>query len=165
MSSNDGSDIDYTQDKQLRALLTAEQIEDFKSVFEMFDLDNGGSISVDELKSVMFTLGQNPTDEEIKQMMEEADDDKSGEIDFKEFAILMAARLNDKEQHEELEEVFNLFDKNGDEIIDYRDLKEIFVELGTEIELKDCKLLIELHDDNGDGLLQFTEFVSFMMAK
>ena len=33
----------------------------------------------------MRTLGQNPTEEEIIKMMAEADEDDSGEIDFREF--------------------------------------------------------------------------------
>lgn len=78
---------------------------------------------------------------------EEAD----GEIDFVEFCTLMAKRMKDSEPDEEMQEVFNLFDKDGDGIIDYKDLKEVFVELGTEVSLEDCQLLIELHDLNGDN--------------
>ena len=70
-----------------------------------------------------------------------------------------------KPTDEELIEVFHLFDKNGDGIIDFKDLKEIFVELGTEVSLDDCQLLIELHDRDGDNKLDFEEFVSFLMAK
>ena len=93
------------------------------------------------------------------------DGEADGEIDFAEFCTLMAKRMNETEPDEEMQEVFNLFDKDGDGIIDYKDLKEIFVELGTEVSLDDCQLLIELHDLNGDGKLSFNEFVSFLMAK
>ena len=113
----------------------------------------------------MRTLGQNPTDEEIKAMMEEADSSGDGEIDFVEFATLMGRRLQEQDTHEELEEVFKIFDKNGDKEIDYKDLKEVFVELGTDISIEDCRRLVQMHDINGDGRLQFNEFVSFMMAK
>ena len=69
----------------LRKDLTYEQIEDFRGVFEMFDVDNDKSISVKELSTIMRSLGQNPTEEEVAKMMEDADDDNSGEIDFFEF--------------------------------------------------------------------------------
>ena len=37
----------------LRRDLTHEQIEDFRSVFEMFDVHNNKSISVKELSTIM----------------------------------------------------------------------------------------------------------------
>ena len=45
----------------------------------------------------MRSLGQNPTEEEISQMMAEADEDESGEIDFKEFCMLMGKRRLESE--------------------------------------------------------------------
>ena len=48
----------------------------------MYDIDYGGSISVSELKTVMHTLGKNPTHEEIVAMMKESDKDENLEIDL-----------------------------------------------------------------------------------
>ena len=45
----------------------------------------------------MQNLGMNPTDAEVERMMEEADDDQSGEIDFVEFAHLMGKKLAENE--------------------------------------------------------------------
>ena len=45
-------------------------------------------------------------------MMAEADEDQSGEIDFKEFCMLMGRRQQENEQDEELIEVFKIFDKD-----------------------------------------------------
>ena len=149
----------------LRKDLTQEQIDDFRGVFEMFDVDNDKNISVKELSTIMRQLGQNPTDEEVAKMMEDADDDNSGEIDFFEFCNLMAKRIKQTEQDEELIEVFNLFDKNGDKSISASDLREVFVELGHEISEEDCRLLVRLHDTDGDGRLNFEEFVYTIMAR
>ena len=149
----------------LRRDLTQEQIEDFRGVFEMFDVDNDKTISVKELSTIMRSLGQNPTEEEVSNMMKDADTDGNGDIDFYEFCILMAKRIKETEQDEELIEVFNLFDKNGDKSIDWRDLREVFVELGHEITEEDCRLLVKLHDVDGDGKLSFQEFVYTIMAR
>ena len=147
-------------------LLSKEEIEEFRGVFQVFDIDGDETISVKELSSIMRTLGQNPTEEEISQMMEEADEDQSGEIDFKEFCMLMGRRQQENEQDEELIEVFKLFDKDNDGFIDALDLRAIFVELGQEkISEDDCEFLIKLHDVDKDGLLDFDEFISTIMAK
>ena len=158
--------IDEQKFYELRQYLTEEQIEDFKGVFEMFDADGDKSISVKELSTIMRSLGQNPTEEEVKQMIAEADKDKSGNIEFPEFCDLMAKRINQTEQDEELMEVFKLFDKNGDGFIDAHDLKKVFVELGHDkITEEDCRLLVKLHDSDKDGTLSFDEFVYTLMSK
>ena len=41
----------------------------------MFDQDNSGTITFDELASVMRILGNNPTPQELKNMMAELDKD------------------------------------------------------------------------------------------
>ena len=78
----------------------------------------------------------------------------------------MGKRRLESEQDEELIEVFKLFDKDGDGFIDAIDLRAIFVELGQDkISEDDCEFLIKLHDTDQDGLLDFNEFVSTIMAK
>lgn len=41
----------------------------FKKAFLVFDLDGSGNISASEFGTVMRSLGQNPTDEEIEEML------------------------------------------------------------------------------------------------
>ena len=131
----------------------------------MFDVDGDKTISVKELSTIMRSLGQNPTEEEVMLMMEEADEDGSGEIDFYEFCNLMAKRIKETEQDEELVEVFRHFDKNGDDKLDWRDLREVFVELGHEISEEDTQMLIRVNDVDGDGKLNFMEFVEAIMGR
>lgn len=92
--------------------LTETQIEEFKEVFSLFDKDGDGTISTKELGTVMRTLGQNPTDAEIEQMIKEVDVDNNGEIDFEEFCGLMVKKMKESEPEEELVEVFKIFDKD-----------------------------------------------------
>lgn len=48
---------------------------EFKAAFDMFDTDGGGDISTKELGTVMRMLGQNPTREELDEIIEEVDED------------------------------------------------------------------------------------------
>ena len=124
----------------------------------MFDVDGSGDVSVKELQIIMRQLGQNPTEEEVSNMMKEGDTNNNKEIEFVEFCKLMHKTLNKDDKGEELEAVFNIFCKDKD-YITYHSLKEIFVELGAEVPLEDCKMLITMYDTNGDGKLDFPEFI------
>lgn len=46
-----------------------------------------------ELNTVIKSLGQNPSDEELQEMMREVDSDDSGTIEFGEFLNLMARKM------------------------------------------------------------------------
>jgi len=92
--------------------LTEQQKIEFKEVFSLFDKDGDGTINTTELGTVMRALGQNPTEQEIEQMIEEVDVDGNGEIDFDEFCNLMIKKMKESEPEEELVEVFKIFDKD-----------------------------------------------------
>lgn len=51
--------------------LTEEQIAEFKEAFALFDKDGSGAILPAELGTVMRSLGQNPTDAELQDMINE----------------------------------------------------------------------------------------------
>ena len=53
------------------------------ALLQAFDKDGSGKISEDELRTVMQSLGERLTDEELKEMIREADVDGDGEIDYK----------------------------------------------------------------------------------
>lgn len=48
---------------------------EFKGVFQFFDKDGDGTISISEIRTVMRTLGQNPTETDIQSIMSRYDDD------------------------------------------------------------------------------------------
>ena len=51
--------------------LTEEQIAEFKEAFSLFDKDGDGTITTKELGTVMRSLGQNPTEAELMDMINE----------------------------------------------------------------------------------------------
>ena len=72
----------------------------------MFDKDGDGTITTKELGTVMKSLGQNPTDEELQEMVNEVDVDGNGEIDFGEFLLMMAKKMRENDSEEEIKEAF-----------------------------------------------------------
>uniref|UniRef100_A0A8C2J0X6 Calmodulin n=1 Tax=Cyprinus carpio TaxID=7962 RepID=A0A8C2J0X6_CYPCA len=59
----------------------------------------------------MRSLGQNPTEAELQDMINEVDADGNGTIDFPEFLTMMARKMKDTDSEEEIREAFRVFDK------------------------------------------------------
>ena len=59
----------------------------------LFSQDGSGTISTKELLQVMRSIGQNPTEDEILELVMESDINGDGTIDFQEFIEMMKQRL------------------------------------------------------------------------
>ena len=64
--------------------------------------DGSGAISAKELLGVMRAMGQNPTEDEVLNLMLEADLDGNGTIEFPEFLELMQGRYGTDDQETDL---------------------------------------------------------------
>jgi len=59
--------------------------QELKVQFDTFDRDRSGSITMQELKQVMASLGEEATDSQVKSIISEVDTNSNGEIEFDEF--------------------------------------------------------------------------------
>eukprot|EP00438_Fugacium_kawagutii_P026457 Skav202768 [mRNA] locus=scaffold326:249916:252197:+ [translate_table: standard] len=66
------------------AQLTAVLVE-LQEAFSVFDRDKSGQVTASELKHVMNSLGEKVTNEEVEQMIAEADMDGDGELSVEDF--------------------------------------------------------------------------------
>jgi len=152
--------------------LTEEQKSEFKAAFDIFVTDSeDGTITTKELGKVMRMLGQSPSETELREMIEDVDEDGSGTIDFEEFCMMMFRQLQAEGEAEdakpirdekELAEAFRLFDLNRDGLIDWDELKEAMVGTGENIEKWEIDEMMHDGDKNQDGVLDYEEWVNMM---
>ncbi|EPS74177.1 hypothetical protein M569_00573 [Genlisea aurea] len=139
--------------------LTDDQISEFKEAFSLFDKDGDGCITTKELGTVMRSLGQNPTEAELQDMINEVDADGNGTIDFPEFLNLMARKMKDTDSEEELKEAFRVFDKDQNGFISAAELRHVMTNLGEKLTDEEVDEMIREADVDGDGQINYEEFV------
>lgn len=59
-----------------------DEDEDLKKVFSIFDKDNNGYITADELKVAMENLNEKLTDDDVNEMIREADLNNDGKVNY-----------------------------------------------------------------------------------
>lgn len=72
-----------------RKMKDTDSEEEIKEAFKVFDKDGNGFISAAELRHVMTNLGEKLTDEEVDEMIREADVDGDGQINYEEFVKMV----------------------------------------------------------------------------
>ncbi|XP_063428905.1 calmodulin-beta-like [Mytilus trossulus] len=147
------------------ANLSEETIAEFKEAFGLFDKDKNGQITSAELGTVMRSLGQNPTNADITEMIQEVDSDGSGTINFDEFKKMMGKKMENSDPVEDLREAFKIFDKNNDGKIDPNELKKVMVNIGEKLTDEEANEMIKEADVDGDGKVNYEEFVTMMTKK
>lgn len=84
--------VDYDEFIQMMTktqLKPLSQEEELRKTFNIFDIDGNGFISHDEIKKTMTHLGENISDEEVRDMIKAADKNGDGKIDINEFSGLL----------------------------------------------------------------------------
>ncbi|XP_050894725.1 calcium-dependent protein kinase 2 [Lathyrus oleraceus] len=92
--------------------LSEEEIKGLKVMFANMDTDGSGTITYEELKTGLARIGSRLSETEIKQLMEAADVDGNGSIDYLEF-ISPTMHMHRLERDEHLYKAFQYFDKDN----------------------------------------------------
>eukprot|EP00298_Acanthocystis_sp_HF-20_P011087 c19223_g2_i2.p1 GENE.c19223_g2_i2~~c19223_g2_i2.p1 ORF type:complete len:175 (-),score=56.71 c19223_g2_i2:28-477(-) len=142
--------------------LTKKQITELKEAFSCFDRDGDGSISVKELGDVIRSLGTDPSESELQDLVNEVDVDGDGHIDFSEFLTMMAKKMAEVDEEAELREAFNLFDTDKNALISPYEFKQAMVKLGEKLSDAEIQALFKQADLNGDGYVDYSEFKKMM---
>jgi calmodulin len=144
--------------------LSDEQTSEFKEAFALFDMDGDGTITTKELGKVLRSLGQNPSEADLQDMINEVDRDGNGTIDFHEFLLMMARKVKDTDSEEEIKEAFKVFDKDGNGFISAAELSHVMTHLGETLTDDEVAEMIREADIDGDGQINYDEFVKMMMS-
>ncbi|PKI55846.1 hypothetical protein CRG98_023727 [Punica granatum] len=139
-----------------------EDIQGLKAMFANMDTDKSGTITYEELKIGLARLGSKLTEAEVRQLMDAADVDGNGTIDYIEF-ITATMHRHKLERDEHLYKAFQHFDKDNSGFITTDEIEMAMREyqMGDEATIKD--IIAEVDTDN-DGRINYQEFCAMMRS-
>jgi calmodulin len=132
---------------------------ELKEIFRIFDKDNDGFITINELRTAMKSLGYETGIEELQKLIKEFDKDENGNLDINEFVELINKKIDEAEKEKELIDTFNLFDREGNGFLEKNDLLNIFNFFHQEIEEK---LLDDFFGQVEGGKINCDQFVKLL---
>jgi len=81
--------IEYQEFENIMKALDEQIMKNLRATFDEIDTDKNGYISMDEIENLLKSLGVQPTEEDLKNVMAEADTNNDNKFTFEEFEKMM----------------------------------------------------------------------------
>jgi calcium-dependent protein kinase len=139
--------------------LNDEEVKHLNAIFENLDENKDGTLTLNEVKKGIEKLDKKEFSGDVEDIFKSLDTDSSGRIDYTEF---LAACINQKSflRQERLNEAFQMLDKDGSGKITKDEIKKALKLDKVDEEV--LNQLIQKYDLNGDGMIDYNEFLNMM---
>ena len=134
----------------------------YERVFGHFDSDGDGRISPSELRHCVGAVGGELSEADAAAAVGYIDSDGDGFLGLDDFVKLIEGDEKEEEKVKDLREAFKMYEMDGCGLITPQSLKRMLGKLGESKSVDQCKAIISVFDLNGDGVLNFDEFLAMM---
>lgn len=136
-------------------------------MFFELDRDGSGSIDAEELGMMLRSLGQNPTDEEIKELIASVDDeDGDGQLQLREFLQLYTQGLDSKTKGRAgKDDVKNVFSALGGDPVDEASFVTKEAIAAAMLEAYDLDLDLDAAFGKGTDQISRTDLEAFLIPQ
>ena len=129
----------------MSSLLSTDQIAEYKEVFDLFDRDQDGLLTVQEFRAIMNSIGHLTTEAEFQDLLTGIQSDF---ITFEAFLYVNTERWHDTDPIEDLLARFKELDADGDGRIGMEALRRVVVEVDASVSDEEInELLIDAQVD------------------
>jgi len=161
--------LDLNEFTSIVAVFNRHRRHDLKTKFRSLDEDGSGTISAREFRHFLWDLGFTVTDELVQEYLNEADADRSGEVEFAEFEyacqLVQQRHGFSLQEIEEFDRLFDRYDSDGSCEIEADELASALGYFGNTVTLDQAREIISRFDDDGNGTLAKPEFLMVMRVR
>lgn len=136
------------------AMFDQSQIQEFKEAFNMIDQNRDGFIDKEDLHDMLASLGKDPPDSYLEDMMKEA----PGPINFTMFLTLFGEKLNGTDPEDVIKNAFGCFDSDQTGVIPESELRELLMTMGDRFTELECDEMFSGAPIDDKGLFNYVEF-------
>ena len=140
------------------AMFDQAQIQEFKEAFNVIDSNRDGFIDNEDLKDMLASLGQEPSDKVVDQMMSEA----PGPLNFTMFLTLFGEKLNGTDPEEVISNAFACFDEEGTGKINEERLRELLTTMGDRLTDEEVDLMLRGAPVDSSGMFDYNAFTRIL---
>jgi myosin regulatory light chain 12 len=130
------------------------QIQEFKEAFNMIDANKDQLIDQADLAEIYASLGKNPSDKELDDMIKMA----PGPINFTMFLTMFGEKLMGTDPEDVIKNAFQCFDDNGDGKINDEYLRELLTTMGDRFTDDQVDQLFHDAPISSNGDFNYVEF-------
>ena len=133
-------------------------------MYTLFDYDENGTISTNQLGTVMRALGVNPSDSEVQDIVNAIEVEGNGVIEFPEFLTVMSRKINEFDNEDEIREAINVIFKERDSV----GVMEVWYTMrkyGDKLSDEEVNDLIQQAKTDADGKIKYDDFLRIMGVK
>ncbi|XP_021905617.1 probable calcium-binding protein CML15 [Carica papaya] len=141
-----------------------DQLSQLRDIFDRFDMDSDGSLTILELAALLRSIGIKPSGDQIHVLLANMDSNGNGAVEFDELVTAILPDMNEEVliKQEQLMEVFRSFDRDSNGYISAAELAGAMAKMGQPLTYKELREMITEADTDGDGVISFNEFASVM---
>ena len=144
--------------------ITERDVELFKEVFDLFDVNGIGCLTPIDIRSALEMFGYHPKKQIVYEIISNIDSDESGGIGFNEFLKIMTdqKRPCDQDVENDYDDVFNYYDCDQKGYVDRDDIRSVAMDLNEPLSDTELDDIMQKLDPSGEGKIVFLNFYKCM---
>lgn len=166
--NDENTNINYTD---VEGSISTERDIEWRSMFDAFDKDHSGSISIPELVDMLHAMRVCDEKSDAEAIVQSIDVDNSRDISYTEFVSWASQNLvpdesetKDENIEEMVDVLFSMIDSDGSGLISHDEFRSTMKSLNIEMTDADTQAIINAVDANNDGVLHKDEFKALLFT-
>ena len=152
--------LDIQQEEEGKPKVQESREKLINDIYDMYDLDRDGKIKSSEVRELLYSMGREPTNEDVMEFLKIADPENTGNISKEQFMDALKELYSVPDiDCDDVVEAFTVFDTDNDGKITFKDFKNILERYGTDLSSEEINSILSIITLDKDKLLDYEDFV------